>query len=122
MNLIPALLIVGMLAVSGWAEGTKPEPYSPELVKKAEAGDAKAQFSLGFCYMNGEGVNEDAMEAMKWYTKAAEQGNADAQLFLGYIYHLGMGVTKDDREAVKWWKKSAMQGNEIAKKELQSKW
>ena len=56
MKLIPALLIVGMFAVSGWAEDTKPEPYSPELVKKAEAGDAKAQYDLGICYYEGTGV------------------------------------------------------------------
>ena len=38
MKLIPALLIVGMFAVSGWAE--EKTIYSPELEKKAEAGIA----------------------------------------------------------------------------------
>ena len=41
------LLILGMLAVSGWAEIAKPESYSPELAKQAEAGDATAQSNLG---------------------------------------------------------------------------
>jgi len=36
MKVMPALLIVGILAVSGSAEDVKPEPYSPELLKKAE--------------------------------------------------------------------------------------
>ena len=80
MKLIPALLIVGMLAVSGCSKRElKPEPYSPELVKKAEAGDAKAQFLLGACYYEGEGVEKDEKEAVKWYTKSAEQGNAGAK-------------------------------------------
>jgi hypothetical protein len=40
MKLIPALLIVGMLAVSGCSKKVKKiEPYSPELVKKAEAAE-----------------------------------------------------------------------------------
>ena len=37
MKLIPALLIVGMLAASGRAEKV---PYSPELAKKAESSSA----------------------------------------------------------------------------------
>ena len=61
MKLIPALLIVGMLKVSGWAEG-----YSPELVKKAEAGDAKAQCNLGICYADGKGVAQDEKVKVKW--------------------------------------------------------
>ena len=75
-----------MLAVSGWAEeNKKPEPYSPELVKRAEAGDAKAQWSLGGCYLYGSEVavrfvvDKDEKEAMKWFTKSAEQGDEDAK-------------------------------------------
>ncbi len=108
-----------MLAVSGRAEEAKPEPYSAELVQKAEEGDAKAQFSLGVFYSSGEGVTQDDKEAVKWWTKSAEQGNAWAQSNLGACYIKGIGVTQDYKEAVKWWKKSAMQGNEGAKKELQ---
>ncbi|MEI7693517.1 MAG: hypothetical protein WCJ27_03510 [Verrucomicrobiota bacterium] len=48
MKLIPLLLTLGMLAVSGWAEDAKLEPYSAELVKNAEAGDAEAQYNLAY--------------------------------------------------------------------------
>ena len=65
--------------MSGWAEDEKPEPYSPELVKKAEAGDAKAQDDLGRCYYKGEGVTQDFKEAVKWRTKASEQNDANAK-------------------------------------------
>ena len=44
----------------------------------AEQGDAKAQFSLGFMYANGQGVPKDDAEAMKWYRLAADQGYAAA--------------------------------------------
>ena len=73
MKLITIFLLVGMLAVSGWAEELKPEPYSAELVQKAEAGDAEAQYNLGQCYENGQVGIKDNKEAVKWYTKAAEQ-------------------------------------------------
>jgi hypothetical protein len=59
MKLILLLLLFGMLAVSGWAEDAKPEPYSAELVKIAEAGDARGQYDLGYalstaCYLIAE--------------------------------------------------------------------
>ena len=47
-----------------------------ELLRKAEAGDAEAQFNLGFCYGNGKGVSCDYGQAVYWYRKSAEQGPA----------------------------------------------
>ena len=110
MKLIPLLLLVGLLAVSGWAEDAKPEPYSPELMKRAEAGDARAQCNLGVCYAKGEGVTQDYKEAVEWLTKSAEQEFMVAQANLGSLYHNGNGVTKDQKEAVRWWTKAAEQG------------
>ena len=104
-----------MFAVSGWAEDTKPEPYSAELVKKAEAGNAVAQYDLGSVYCLGKGVTKDYKEAVKWWTKSAEQGNAKAQCALGVCYYEGDGVTQDYKEAVKWLTKSAEQGMAEAK-------
>jgi TPR repeat protein len=48
------------------------------LKKAAEQGDAEAQYNLGFCYGNGEGVEKSFTEAVKWYKKAAEQGHEEA--------------------------------------------
>ena len=62
-----------MLAVSGCAK--KAPTFSPELILKAEAGDAKAQCNLGWCYETGTGVEKSEREAVKWYTKSAEQGD-----------------------------------------------
>ena len=103
-----------MLVVSGWAENKEPEPYSQELVKRAEAGDAFAQWSLGRCYYKGIGVAQDYKEAVKWYTKSAEQGDAKAQSNLGVCYEKGTGVDKDEKQAVKWFTKSAEQGDATA--------
>lgn len=81
--------------------------------KAAERGDANAQYRLGSCYSNGDGVETNEM-AMKWYRKAAEQGFADAQYMLGLCYC----VKQDKPEAVKWLQKAAKQGHEKAKKAL----
>ncbi len=76
----------------------------------ADQGHANAQYNLGLKYYNGQGVNKDYAEAVKWYRKAAEQGHAVAQSDLGFMYEAGMGVAQDDAEAVKWYRKSAEQG------------
>ena len=80
-------------------------------IKKAEAGDAEAQFEVGKAYDLGEGVEKDLAQAAVWYKKSASQGNMKAQNNLGLAYKNGEGVEKDLNEATKWLKKSAEQGN-----------
>ena len=92
----------------------KEEARIKELRSKAEKGDGEAQFSLGVCYMNGDGVQQNMAEAVKWYRKAAEQGYADAQNNLGVCYEDGNGVQKNMTEAVKWYRKAAEQGHIVA--------
>lgn len=107
-----------MLAASGTAKDEKPEPYSAELVKRAEAGNADAQFRLGCCYYDGIGVARDGTKGMKWFAKSAEQGNSHAQYNLGVCYVKESEVAKDEKEAVKWFIKSAEQGDAMAQSAL----
>lgn len=86
--------------------GTSPE----DLVKRAQSGDAIAQFELGRAYEDGKGFPQDEDSAVMWFRKAAEQGNAKAQSSLGAMYAVGRGVSKDNAEAVRWYKKAAKQG------------
>jgi uncharacterized protein len=82
--------------------------------KAAEQNVADAQYNLGVCYANGQGVTEDDAESVKWFRKAAEQNLADAQYNLGVCYDSGEGVAKDEVEAYKWWLLAAAQGNDDA--------
>ena len=43
-------------------------------------------------YDKGHGVDEDNVEAVKWYRKAADQGDAKAQYSLSGMYIEGRGV------------------------------
>ncbi|MDR0233403.1 MAG: sel1 repeat family protein, partial [Zoogloeaceae bacterium] len=72
----------------------------------AEGGDAKAQNNLGVAYTDGDGVEQNDAEAVKWYRKAAEQGYAKAEFNLGGMYFYGRGVAQSDAEAVKWWRRA----------------
>ena len=140
MKLIHLLLAIGMFAVSGSAEKerqdlkvdeTKPfygvnrEPYSHELVQRAEAGDANAQYHLGvYCESYARimptisnetviGMNLKLELAEYWYRKAAEQGNMDAQFNLGRYYEDSWVVegTHGYEEAIKWYTKAEEQGD-----------
>eukprot|EP00729_Bicosta_minor_P032700 gene32700-biopygen10627 len=66
-----------------------------------------AQYNLGTVYRDGEGVEQDHVEAVKWFRKAAEAGDAAAQFNLGVMYRDGEGVEQDHVEAVKWYRKAA---------------
>ncbi|MBQ3646459.1 MAG: sel1 repeat family protein, partial [Synergistaceae bacterium] len=61
-------------------------------LKLAENGDAEAQNRIGVAYNNGEGVEQNYSEAMKWYLKSAEQNYPYAFDNLGSMYQNGLGV------------------------------
>ena len=57
-------------------------PEVKELLNKALAGDADAQLFLGQRYQEGNGVDENKEEAIKWLKLSAEQGNVYAPYIL----------------------------------------
>ena len=93
---------------------------------KAEQGLAYAQFSLGMMYYNGEGIEQDYAQALKWFRKADIQRHfialkwirklagkefTDAQYYLGVKYEKCIEVGKISRNAIKWYSKAAEQGH-----------
>ena len=143
MKLIPLFILVGMLSLIGCTDRPKPQTlsdqpsekpfsedtYSIALQKKAESGDAAAQYNLGRCYYGGLGAPKDYKEAVKWISSAAAQGNADAQYELGGFYSEGLSVPKnekqagysegvaihkDEKQAGTWYLKAGIQGHVLA--------
>jgi hypothetical protein len=57
--------------------------------RAAEQNYPDAEFSLGYMYEQGEGVNRDYREAKRYYTAAAQQGHATAENNLGSLYEHG---------------------------------
>ena len=94
-----------------WAP--KPEDI-PRLMAEAEAGNAVSQYNLGLCYANGNGVEVDLAEAVRWLRKAAERGNVLAQCNLGWCYAEGVGVGKDMAEAVNTAREQAEEGDIVS--------
>lgn len=74
--------------------------------------------TLGYEFMNGNGVPQNYTEAFNCFLKAAENGDADSQERVGDLYYNGYGVTKNPAKAVEWWLKAAEQGDSTAQNSL----
>ena len=93
------------------AVGIDYSKYNDALYRKAQGGDAEAQYNLGDCYFYGRGVAKDYDKSAYWWRKAANQNYPVAVNDLGYCYENGLGVTKDLSQAVDWYRKAAQLGH-----------
>ena len=112
----------------------KEEVVQPSVLEKtkteAQNGNRVAQNNLGAAYYNGQGVEQDLNEAIKWYKKAADlghgvarwnletiarQGHAGAQYNVGLLYHEGIGIKQNNVTAYAWWDIAATNGYQDAK-------
>lgn len=84
----------------------------------ANDGEAQAQNALGVMYENGQGVQTDYREALKWYGLAAAQDNDSALYHIGMMHANGLGVPQSNAEAVKWFRQAALNGNSNAQYQL----
>ncbi|MCI0745325.1 MAG: sel1 repeat family protein [Verrucomicrobia subdivision 3 bacterium] len=86
--------------------------------RAAEAGNAGAQSSYGWCLLTGKGVAKDPVEAVRWLKEAAEQGDASGQCCLGFCLANGTGTAKNFSDARKWLTLAADQKDADAKYQL----
>ena len=84
----------------------------------AQAGDAQAQYQVGYMYQIGQGVVPDPVTALQWYHKSADQNFANAQSQIGYLYQYGVGVPQDYVAALHWYGLAAAQGFKTAQFQL----
>ena len=73
---------VGAIAPSPRVDQAASRATSTDTLARTRGGGRvrrRACNLFGFLYANGQGVKQDAGEAVRWYRKAAEQGQADAQ-------------------------------------------
>jgi len=71
-----ALLVVCLLSVPAFAS----VEYSPELEKRARAGDPEAQTDLAIAYEKGNGIPQDQRKAMEWFQKARASGYHEQEI------------------------------------------
>ena len=81
-----------------------------ELWAAASAGKADAQFALGLKYEKGDEVEDNCIEAARWYQKSAQQGHPYARFNLGLCYESGLGVNVDWNKALELYRFAAKSG------------
>jgi uncharacterized protein len=125
------LVVVMVSCVHGSVSLTHAADDMVALRKRAEAGDAAAQFDMGYqCLQMAAEYSSKAVllrmpkeraefsglseawqvKCFEWWRMSAEQGHAEAQFHLGGCYEKGLGVEKNSGEAFTWYCKSAQEG------------
>jgi uncharacterized protein len=92
------------------------DPDDLDLIKSADAGDAKAQNDLGLLFLE----NNKLKSAVYWLELAAKQNVADAMQLLGCCYLEGNGLPKDHNLGIMWIAKAASLGHSIALAQIKS--
>jgi TPR repeat protein len=80
----------------------------------ADKGNTSAMLNLANLYAQGQGVEPDPAEAIRWLEKAAALGDSRAEFELGMAYERGIGVDRDPRAAAEWFRRAADQGDKEA--------
>ena len=81
------------------------------LEKRAEKGDADAQYELAELYLKDSTKVEEGIEFLK---QAAQNDNVEAQVILGSWFYYGINVKQDYSTALAWWQLAAEKGEKAA--------
>lgn len=77
-----------------------------QVLRDAESGDLRAQYSLGTMYCSAENYSE----GIKWLKKSAVSGYPQSQNYLGFMYMNGQGVEQNHKESLKWFRMASDNG------------
>lgn len=91
-----------------------------ELVRRARAGNATAQFELGSRFNYGRSVPKNVPEALVWLRRAGLAGQPDAQRLLAVKHFNGFDVAIDQEEAFRWTQRLAEAGDAAGQMTLAS--
>lgn len=87
--------------------------YSQAMKRFQEAarqGDDGAQLEIGILHANGDGVDQNDLEAKRWFELSAGNDNGKAMYFLGDMYANGYGVDVDANKAAKLFERACRKG------------
>ncbi|MCH8503780.1 MAG: hypothetical protein LAT50_05595 [Ectothiorhodospiraceae bacterium] len=65
-------------------------------MREAEDGNPEAQYTVGYMYYNGEGVQQDEAAALRWIRTAANNGSRRAVEALGQMAGMGPRTPQPD--------------------------
>ncbi len=83
------------------------QPRLRSLAKRAEKGNAEAQYNLGLMTIIGEGIERDLKKGIELMEQAAANGYELSAHVLSIIYREGMYGVKPSRTKAAYWNKRA---------------
>ncbi|KAI9371987.1 hypothetical protein BJX61DRAFT_475130 [Aspergillus egyptiacus] len=90
------------------------EPSVPakarELRKAYRAQFALSVYELGVSHLNGWGIEQDKVLALRCFETAGQWGDVDALAEAGYCYAEGIGCKKDLKKAAKYYREAEAKG------------
>ena len=111
-----SLAVIVAFSLSAQAQETdQPIRDVAELREHADSGDADAQYDLAMRYRDGDGIEQDYVEALRLLRLAANQDGTEggsvravalARSAIGNLYFSGQGVSADYAESVKWFQRA----------------
>lgn len=116
-------LAISLFAVQTYASYTEGETafneqrYTQafsEFLPLADGGDFRAQYYVGYLYLNGYGVPRDGKKATQYLQQAVDQNYDMAQSLMAYLYANGDIVDKDKKKSMSLYEMAADQGNASA--------
>jgi TPR repeat protein len=110
--------VTNLAALGGGSTSSDPA-RARELLEKAAATNAEAQYQLGLMLADGTGGAKDDVGARSLFEKAAAQNHAGALERMGAFTQEGRGGPKDSAAAKAYYERAAALGDEDAKKALE---
>lgn len=106
-----SLGLVAALPAMGASDESISQDSINSVIKRANAGDGRAENIVGSWYYTGQNLEQNYTNAFKWWGRAAKHDNVVAIGNLGLCYHYGKGVDADSLTAIKLYKRSIEKGN-----------
>ena len=73
------MTMIGLLYMNGQGVAKDAKKAFDYFLRAAELDYGLAQYFVGVCYENGNGVNQNIFGAKRWYKKAANNGDKEAE-------------------------------------------
>ncbi|OGA36213.1 MAG: hypothetical protein A3G80_02400 [Betaproteobacteria bacterium RIFCSPLOWO2_12_FULL_62_13b] len=83
----------------------------------AENGNIDAQFTVAWLYQHGRGVEQNCVEALRWYKEIEPKGDKRFYYLFGTLHETD-GCGKDVEEALRWYRIAASNGSAKAQHAL----
>lgn len=97
-----------------WETQEYDKVFAGYLKIATETSYALAECQVGYCYLEGYGIEKDPEKALYWTNRSATHGDRDGQCNMAWIYEEGLCGEINIDKAKYWYQQAALQGHDLA--------